>query len=566
MNKNRKKYDILFLAGALLLLGFMGCKKYANPAPVYEELVRTTTLQRKVLVISIDGLTGTELQAVAPANISALQKSSKYSYNVLTSSVATDAGSWASILTGVGYTKHLISQNTFDKDLTAGSGDFEGSITSYRNVFDYITQFKNVKTALVTPWDPLRNYLKNTDFSPVITTDLAVKDSTINILNTQNSLGAMIVNFRDVEAAGANGGYLSTNNNYKDAIVKADAYVGNILTALKARKNYANEDWLVILTTNHGGSSLDPKNGFFIASNPGFKEKELKKTGFNTILFKGTDVIAEVPNDNGLYNAGSTQDFTVQMQVKFNGQTSYPGFLSKSTDVLGTTGTGWVLRQGGNSYLCVVGGSANGGAGTNEFTGGIAADGSWHTIAITVKYGNTSTRTLTTWLDGVAVTTTNISAKGNLSTQEKLTLGYRSVYGVNTALNFQAADLCYFNVALDAATLLANKGLKDMKQHPNYVNLTGYWPIDEGGEGLIANKAPGGYNMVLKGSYKWIAMGTDVPASVAVDPNATDKSIIVANYSIGANILYWMNIKNLASFGIDGDPFLNQFESEFLLN
>lgn len=564
MKKNRKNYNVLFVAGALLLLGFIGCKKYDNPPPVYEDLVRTISLQRKVLIISIDGLTGSELQTVAPANISALQKSSKYSYNVPNSAVTTDAASWASILTGVDYNKHLISQNTFDKDLTATDGDFEGRVTSYRNVFDYITQFKNVKTALVTPWDPLRNYMKNADFSPVISTDLAVKDSTVNILNTQNLLGAMIVNFRDVAAAGANGGYLSTNNNYKDAIVKVDAYVGNILTALKARKNYANEDWQVIITTNHGGGSVDPKNGFLIAWHPSLKEKELKKIGFNTPRFNKTTINAVINNDNGLYNPGSNKDFTVQLQVKINDNSSWVGILSKSTNLLSNLNTGWIiiLNNGGN-WEVDFGGQAYGGLYRNVVSNTKINNKVWHTLTFTVKTEGTK-RIAWIYTDGVDPVSRDITASINLSTTEPLKLGYKNKDNNATRLDFYAADMQYFNVALDEATIKANLDLKDITKHPYYDNLIGYWPIDDGGGSLIMNTAPGGVNFSMNGGALWTALGNDIPVSRTPQEVVDEISIIPTTTDIAALALYWLKIPINADWGLDGNPWISKFEIEFL--
>ncbi|TCC91965.1 DUF4983 domain-containing protein [Pedobacter frigiditerrae] len=559
-----KKHNYIILASMVFsILAITGCKKYDNPPPVYEDLKLISNVQRKVLVISIDGVTGSELKTIAPTNITELQKTSKYSFNVIRSGLGNDVSSWVTMATGVGHAKHSIGTANFEKIIDPNANQ-HGETKSYRNVLDYITQYKATKTAIITPWDNLRKYLINGDFTPVVSTDIAVKDSTINIITKQDNIGAVMVNFRDVETAGYNGGFVATNVNYKNAIVKADEYVGNIITALKTRKNYANEDWLVIVTTNHGGSDTNPKEGFLIASNKNLKEQEVKKSGFNTILFTGANILASVPNDNGLYDPGETKDFTVQMQVKFNVQTQYPGFISKGTSMIGSAITGWMFRQGNAGVSAAVGGTLNGGGGKTEYGGGNAADFSWHTITLSVKMVNVTTRTLTTYLDGVQVTTANIQSKRNLSTTEKLTIGYKNVDNGGTGLSFQAADLCYFNTALDAATILANKGLKDITKHPNYANLIGYWPIDEGAEGTVGNKAPGGYDMVLSGAYTWKSMGADVPASVTPDPNASGKSIILTPASVSATMLYWMNVKILPEFGIDGNPFLNQFEIEFL--
>jgi len=558
----------IFIAGTFALLaGILGCKKYDNPPPVYEDLIRTVGKQRKVLVIGIDGLGGSELQTIAPANFTAMQKNAKYSFG--TNSGISDAGGWVSMLTGTGFVKHQVQNDNFERTRNPNDDDHTPT-TSYRNMLDYITQFKAVKTGVVTPWGNLRKYLSNADFAPIVNTDIAVKDSTIAILNNQTGLGTLVVNFRDVEAAGANGGFSATNAAYKSAVTTTDGYIGDIMTALKARKTYSNEDWLVIITSNHGGSNTAPTNGFMMTYNPSLKQQELKKMGFNTILFNNTGIFAEVPSDNGLYDGGGqTNEFTVQMQVKFLTRTTYPCILSKGTGIDGGSQTGWLwLESSGSAIGSSWGGTLNA-SGTPRSEIALAptgADGSWHTVTFTVKNVNATTRTVTTYLDGVQTATGNIAQHKSLSAlSEKLRIGFKKVDNSGSG-NFYAANLAYFNTALSTATILNNIALKDIKQHPNYANLTGFWPIDEGADGLIGNKAPGGYNMVLSGQYKWTALGIDVPPGTAPDPNyvASAKSYVSSLGDVSALSLYWMNIKILSDYGFDGNPFLNQYEIEFL--
>jgi len=558
MKLENKVFKVLSI-GLLSVLIYSGCKKYDNPPPVYEELKNLTTPQRKVLVISIDGLTGTELQTVAPTNIATLQKNSKYSYNTLKG--ASDAAGWASMLTGTGLAKHLITADNFERGRDP-NGDDHASIVSYRNVLDYVTQYKAVKTAMVTSWANLRNYVRNADLAPVVSTDLAVKDSTINIINTQTSLGTMFVNFRDVQLAGNNGGFLASNANYKNAIIKADEYVGNILTALKARKNYANENWLIIITTNHGGSSTNPTNGFTIVYNPAFKPFELIKTGFNTVNFKTDAVFAAVPNDNGLYDMSDNKDFTVQMDVKMN-QTGayYPKILGKSNG-LDATFTGWFWMQEGTQWNLEFGGVKNGGANKQQLGIPGALSTGWNTLTMTVKYVNATTRTASAYVNGVFKNSYNVSNVKSINTTEPLRLGGN--YTTTSTTDFYAANLQIFNVALDAATITANKDLKDITKHPNYSNLIGFWPIDEGAENIIANKAPVGYNMSLSGGFSWSALGTNFPPGTTATNTTSNISVVSTAGDVAALTLYWMNINILADFGFDGKAYLKNFELEFL--
>lgn len=562
---NKFKY---YSALALFIpLCFAACKKYANPPAVYQDLQNLTAAQRKVLVISIDGLTGTELQTVAPTNMTALQKNSKYSYNTL--KTASDAAGWVSMLTGTGFSKHQISDDNFER--TQSGSDDHAPIVSYRNVFDYVTQYKTVKTALVTPWVNLRGYMRNADFSPVVSTDLAVKDSTVSILNSQTALGTMFVNFRDVEAAGANGGYLATNANYKNAIVKADEYVGNILTALKARKNYANEDWLVILTSNHGGSSTNPTNGFTLVYNPAFKPFELKKSGFNPVLFNNTSSKAEAPNTNNLYDVGETKSMTVQMDVKFNStNVTYPTFLGKSTNLTSATGTitGWQWGHYGDQWSVTLGGSANGGQGKLQYSAVTAPGTGWHTLTMSINTtvngsGVATARTLKMYMDGNLETTSNILVHKSLTTSELLRVGYRKGDTEN-ATPFYGANLAFYNVALSDAVIKANVALKDITQHPNYADLVGFWPMDEGTEGTFFNKTPVGYNMSLSGVYNWANLGALYPPGTTSIPVTSSLSIPSTVSDVSALTLYWMKINILGDFGFDGKPYLKNFEIEFL--
>lgn len=553
------------LLGLVSILSLFSCKKYANPDPVYETLIKNVDRQRKVLVISIDGLSGAELQAVAPSNITALQKNAKYSYNTL--ATPSDAAGWVSMTTGTSFAKHRVLADNFDREVSPGE-DEHTAVKSYRNVFDYVTQYKATKTALVTPWENLRNYLKNTNFAPVVTTDLAVKDSTISILTSQPALGTIFVNFRDVETAGGNGGYTAANGTYKDAIIKADEYVGNILTALKSRKNYDGEDWLIILTSNHGGSNAKPTNGFTLLYNPAFQPFELKKSGFNSILFNNASMEATIPDDHDLYNMGANQDFTVQMQVKFVNVTSFQAFLSKSTANLSSSFTGWMWYQStaGNMTMS-AGGTDNGGPAGRINMGsiGVVADNTWHTVTMTIKRTNATTRTMTAYVDGVVKgTPVNVHDRLSLSTTEPLKIGRRSVDNSTSFSTFNAANLLYFNTALDQPTINANKDLKDITKHPNYTNLIGFWPMDEGGEGFYYNNAPSGYNMEMHGTYQWASLGANYPAGSTPDANLSSLSVTTTMSDISALTLYWMKINILSDFSFDGQPYLKNFELEFL--
>jgi predicted AlkP superfamily pyrophosphatase or phosphodiesterase len=53
--------------------------------------------------------------------------------------------------------------------------------------------------------------------------------------------------------AGHSTGQTTTNPNMVKAYYESDQYAADIIAAIKARPNYAKEDWLILATTDHGG-------------------------------------------------------------------------------------------------------------------------------------------------------------------------------------------------------------------------------------------------------------------------------------------------------------------------
>jgi hypothetical protein len=559
-----KLFCLLILCGIITV----SCTKYENPPPVFEEMKDLVGKQRKVMVISIDGVSGQTIKTVQPTQILALSKNSKYSYNTL--KTISGAAGWVSMLTGTGYVKHKTSADNFEREIDDDHED-HGSVTSYRNVLDYVTQYKAVRTAMISPWNELRHYVRNADYLPIVDNDLKVKDSTINLLSSVQSLGTVFVNFRDAYNAGESGGFNISNVAYVDAIKNADQHIGELVKAIQARSNFDKEDWLVIVTTNIGGGNDNSSDGFVMLYNPAFQEFELKKSGFNGIQFNPSTVNAEVENDRGLYDAGVSKDFTVQMDVKFNVSTSYPGFLSKSTAMNGGNFTGWLWMQSGGSWGIVFGGTQNGGNGKNQISGANGSvqinDGAWHKLTMAVKTtgGSTPTaRTVTAFIDGEQTVSGNILGNKSISVEESLRVGYRMVDGGGGALNHYAANLTYFDIALDAATVKNTHTLTDIKKHPNYANLIGFWPMDEGTEGTLYNHAPGGHNMALHGPYRWMSLGASFPPGTLPQSITSNLSVVSSGSDIAPLVLYWMKINILPDFGFDGSDYLKNFEIEFL--
>jgi predicted AlkP superfamily pyrophosphatase or phosphodiesterase len=106
--------------------------------------------------------------------------------------------------------------------------------------------------------------------------DNRATDEAVKQLTEANS-DALFLYIGQVDVAGHAHGFHPTVPQYIEAIERADKLVGQVTAAMKARKTYAQEDWLVIVTSDHGGkgtghggghSTPEILNSFLILSGP----------------------------------------------------------------------------------------------------------------------------------------------------------------------------------------------------------------------------------------------------------------------------------------------------------
>ena len=59
--------------------------------------------------------------------------------------------------------------------------------------------------------------------------------------------------YEPTDSTGHSRGFTINNPKYKDAFRTQDAYASEIITGIRNRPTYQNEDWLIIITSDHGG-------------------------------------------------------------------------------------------------------------------------------------------------------------------------------------------------------------------------------------------------------------------------------------------------------------------------
>ncbi|MGN9821387.1 alkaline phosphatase family protein [Streptomyces sp. SD11] len=245
----------------------------AASGPLAEGTARAAARTPKVLVIGLDGaLLGRIRDADAP-NLDSLMASGLTSASSLYSNPLAPTLSgpgWSTIITGVWPDKHLVKDNAFTGNAFARYPDFLTRIETAK---------PTLSTYAVASWAPVTT----TVFSSKVDTRVSTPSAEYDTGTTSRAVAelrsgnrdAVFVHLDNIDHVGHSDGAASSQ--YLAAIHDADAQVGQIVAAVRARPTYASEDWLIMITTDHGhtdagghgGSSAPERETFLIATGGG---------------------------------------------------------------------------------------------------------------------------------------------------------------------------------------------------------------------------------------------------------------------------------------------------------
>jgi len=203
-----------------------------------------TALTNKVLIIGIDGTMPSALAVARTPNLDALKSNGCYSTRVVTHPVTHSAACWSSMFTGVWGDKHGVN----DPGNSFAGNQFTNFPSFYKRVE---AANSNLNTLAFARWAPMLTAVPDADVKLAFNTDDEVTAETCRRLTNSNP-DVFWMLLLDVDSAGHASGWGPTVSNYVRAIEIADAHVGQIIGALTNRVTYADEDWLVIVTTDHG--------------------------------------------------------------------------------------------------------------------------------------------------------------------------------------------------------------------------------------------------------------------------------------------------------------------------
>lgn len=232
--------------------------------------------QNKVLIIGIDGVRPDCLLKAKTPNLDKLWQNGAYSFSVKTDPISSSGICWTSMLTGVWHEKH----NVLDNDYT------NPNLAAYPHFYHRVKEQKpDLKLFSVVNWSPVHKILQNgdADFANNYLSDEKVTDRVTDLLLNENP-DAMFVQLDEVDHAGHEFVYSVNSEKYLAAIEKADTLVGKMISAIQSRKTYTSENWLVLVSTDHGGSEKGhgkdiPEHTtiFYIANGKNVKKGDIKQ-------------------------------------------------------------------------------------------------------------------------------------------------------------------------------------------------------------------------------------------------------------------------------------------------
>ncbi|TDD56342.1 nucleotide pyrophosphatase [Kribbella antibiotica] len=239
---------------------------------------------QKVLVIGIDGAMLSKIQAFnTPAMKELIRTGSAAKTSLYAAPFAPTVSGpgWATNATGVWPDKHQVKSNNW------GTGS---KLTQYP---DFLTRLERARPELSTyaiaDWTPLTtNSAGQAIFSDEIQKKVTYDGDALGYTAADAKIAteaaaylkdtgpdASFVYFGDVDIAGHSCG--AAGACYRTATEQTDKHIATLLSAVRARPTYANEDWTILVTADHGhtesgghgGSSVAERSSFIIRNGPG---------------------------------------------------------------------------------------------------------------------------------------------------------------------------------------------------------------------------------------------------------------------------------------------------------
>lgn len=289
--------------------------------------------KKKAIFIIIDGVSKDVIEKLSTPNLDAIAAEGAFlsayqggDSNDYNQTPTISAPGYNNVLTGVWYNKHNVPDNV----IKAPNYNYPSIFRLFEN------QYPRKKTAIFSSWLDNRTKLigeglpqtgqikldhhfdgleldtvkyphdKARKFMSAI--DQAVTDETVrSIRETAPDLSWVYLEFTDDM-----GHLYGDSDQFADAVLQADRRIGEIWAAINERRQKYKEDWLIVITTDHGrdpqtgkghGGQTDRERAAWIVTNAKFLNEHSKETD----RISSVDILPTIARFHGLKLSSNTK-------------------------------------------------------------------------------------------------------------------------------------------------------------------------------------------------------------------------------------------------------------------
>lgn len=581
-----KYYIRAILAGIFsLLFLFTSCNdEYADPLRKDYPANELEERHGNVLLIVLDGASGAAIKQANNdrriENLRAMMSSSLYTFNGLADTRADT----------------LVTDELGLNNLLTGMQNNTSATPSFIQRMKEIKEDSRISVYASTDYF----YEKCKGGSDVNEkgTDVQLVDKVVSSLQKEGTVPDLtVLELNSIQQSGQSAGFYEKDGNPTEGVMSAiattDKFIGRIMNALKARPEYSNENWLVIVTSNYGGDEnnegesvydMKDRNTFSLLYNERFTSKlqlipsadEQRYTYF-TPLYSGSGATdyAKV-NDPTLFDfnavdslTNDTCSYTLQFMY-YASLDKHDGLSMVSKAIKNNPGTaeGWQIYQTKSSFASYLGGQRNTSKGITLI------DGDWHVITMVVDYhkqavflyqdGEKSEYPGRDSLSMIEYKKAAVLMTGN---KAPLTIGWIFRAQRSNKSRFSVTNLQIYNVALPASYIKKNynlTGLDKLEDFSYWDNLIGYWPCDREEDkdlsilkdyskyGSVYNGINAGKSdMTLSSNARWIS-GSSVEKNVRQAVSSAYYQAVMNVADIPYQMFQWLGLNVPVSWGWSG--------------
>lgn len=227
----------------VLLLGLASLALPNSSQAESKTATQVTSIRPHVLLVGLDGVRLDALLSAKTPTIDSLRGAGAFSDNCRSVMPSSSGPGWATILSGQIPAVHGIHTN----DVTKWKPEHATTLPSLLRQAGH-----KGRLSAVTHWEPLGQLLPGTDDNLNRDDDDDVESEALRLLEFEDP-DFLFVHFDNADHMGHTFGFSPWMPTYRWALEGLDRRLARLCAALRSRPDFDAENWLVVVTSDHGG-------------------------------------------------------------------------------------------------------------------------------------------------------------------------------------------------------------------------------------------------------------------------------------------------------------------------